>query len=50
LIRDSLSQTMPMVIETEEENERMLAVLEKLMDKGETYHLKRRSFLSCLPG
>jgi HTH-type transcriptional regulator / antitoxin HigA len=30
-----LSQTMPVVIETEEENERMLAVVEKLMDKGE---------------
>ncbi len=30
-----LSQTMPMVIETEQENERMLAVVEKLMDKGE---------------
>jgi HTH-type transcriptional regulator/antitoxin HigA len=30
-----LSQTMPMVIETEEENERMLAVVEKLMNKGE---------------
>ena len=30
-----LSQTMPVVIETEEENERMLAVVERLMDKGE---------------
>src|SRR6266550_6025905 len=30
-----LSQTMPVVIESEEENERMLAVVEKLMDKGE---------------
>lgn len=30
-----LSQTMPMVIESEEENDRMLAVVEKLMDKGE---------------
>ena len=30
-----LSQTMPVVIETEEENERMLAVVEKLMEKGE---------------
>ena len=28
-----LSQTMPMVIESEEENERMLSVVEKLMDK-----------------
>jgi HTH-type transcriptional regulator/antitoxin HigA len=30
-----LSQTMPVVIESEEENERMLLVVEKLMDKGE---------------
>src|SRR5438128_5833119 len=30
-----LSRTMPVVIETEEENERMLKVIEKLMDKGE---------------
>jgi len=30
-----LSQTMPVVIETEEENERMLAIVEKLMGKGE---------------
>jgi HTH-type transcriptional regulator/antitoxin HigA len=30
-----LSRTMPMVIESEEENERMLAIVEKLMDKGE---------------
>lgn len=30
-----LSQTMPVVIESEEENERMLAVVEKLMEKGE---------------
>jgi HTH-type transcriptional regulator/antitoxin HigA len=33
--RRLLSRTMPVVIETEEENERMLAVVEKLMDKGE---------------
>jgi HTH-type transcriptional regulator/antitoxin HigA len=30
-----LSRTLPMVIETEEENERMLAALERLMAKGE---------------
>ena len=30
-----LSQTMPVVIESEEENERMLAVVAKLVDKGE---------------
>jgi HTH-type transcriptional regulator / antitoxin HigA len=30
-----LSQTMPVVIETDEENERMLAIVEKLMEKGE---------------
>jgi len=33
--RRLLSQTMPVVIETEKENERMLAIVEKLMDKGE---------------
>lgn len=33
--RRLLSRTMPVVIETEKENERMLAVVEKLMDKGE---------------
>ena len=30
-----LFQTMPVVIETEKENERMLSVVEKLMEKGE---------------
>jgi HTH-type transcriptional regulator / antitoxin HigA len=30
-----LSRTMPVLIESEEENERMLAVVKKLMDKGE---------------
>jgi HTH-type transcriptional regulator/antitoxin HigA len=30
-----LSKTMPVVIETEQENERMLTVVEKLMEKGE---------------
>jgi HTH-type transcriptional regulator/antitoxin HigA len=30
-----LSKAMPMIIETEEENERMLAEVEKLFDKGE---------------
>jgi len=34
--RRLLSRTMPVVIETEKENERMLAVVEKLMDKGES--------------
>lgn len=33
--RRLLSRTMPVVIETEKENERMLAVVEELMDKGE---------------
>ena len=33
--RRLLSRTMPVLIESEEENERMLAVVEKLMDKGE---------------
>jgi HTH-type transcriptional regulator / antitoxin HigA len=31
-----LSRTMPVVIETEEENERMLRVVEKLMERGES--------------
>jgi len=30
-----LTKTMPVVIETEEENERMLAIVAKLMEKGE---------------
>lgn len=30
-----LSQTMPVIIESEEENERMLAIVAKLIDKGE---------------
>jgi len=34
--RRLLSRPMPVVIETESENERMLAVVEKLMDKGES--------------
>ncbi len=33
--RRLLSRTMPVVIETEEENERMLAAVERLMKKGE---------------
>jgi HTH-type transcriptional regulator / antitoxin HigA len=33
--RRLLSRTMPVVIETEEENARMLAIVEKLMNKGE---------------
>lgn len=30
-----LSKTMPVIIETEQENERMLGIVEKLMEKGE---------------
>jgi HTH-type transcriptional regulator/antitoxin HigA len=30
-----LSQTMPVVIETEQENDRVLAIVERLMEKGE---------------
>ena len=33
--RRLLPRTRPVVIESEEENERMLAIVEKLMDKGE---------------
>ena len=39
-----LSQTMPVIIETEEENERMLKVIEKLMDKVKIYVPKKTSF------
>jgi len=36
---------MPVVIESEQENERMLAVVEKLMDKGENLSLEEEKLL-----
>lgn len=43
--RRLLSRTMPVVIETEEENERMLAIVEKLMEKGENLSLEEDKLL-----
>ncbi len=43
-----LSQTMPVIIETEEENERMLRVIEKLMDKGENLSPEEEKLLKLL--
>ena len=43
-----LSQTMPVVIETEEENERMLKIIEKLMDKGENLTPEEEKLLKLL--
>jgi HTH-type transcriptional regulator/antitoxin HigA len=43
-----LSQAMPVVIESEEENERMLAVVEKLMDKGEDLSAEEEKLLKLL--
>jgi len=39
---------MPVVIETEEENERMLAIVEKLMDKGENLSPEEDKLLKLL--
>lgn len=46
--RKLLSQVMPVAIETEEENERMLAVVEKLMDKGEDISVEEDALLRLL--
>ena len=46
--RRLLSQVMPVAIETEEENERMLAVVEKLMDKGEDISAEEEALLRLL--
>lgn len=43
-----LSQTMPVIIETESENERMLKVIEKLMDKGENLSPEEEKLLKLL--
>jgi HTH-type transcriptional regulator / antitoxin HigA len=46
--RRLLSQTMPVIIETETENERMLKVIEKLMDKGEGLSPEEEKVLKLL--
>lgn len=43
-----LSKAMPVIIETEEENERMLAVVEKLMEKGEAISPEEEKLLKLL--
>jgi HTH-type transcriptional regulator/antitoxin HigA len=46
--RRLLSRTMPVVIETEEENARMLAAVEKLMQKGEKLSAEEEKLLKLL--
>src|SRR6185369_5740977 len=46
--RRLLSRTMPVVIETEEENARMLALVERLMKKGENLSLEEEKLLKLL--
>jgi HTH-type transcriptional regulator/antitoxin HigA len=46
--RRLLSRTMPAVIETEEENARMLAIVEKLMKKGEDLSVEEEKLLKLL--
>jgi HTH-type transcriptional regulator/antitoxin HigA len=46
--RRLLSRTMPVIIETEAENERMLKVIEKLMDKGEGLSPEEEKLLKLL--
>jgi HTH-type transcriptional regulator/antitoxin HigA len=46
--RKLLSRTMPVVIETEEENARMLSIVEKLMDKGEKLSPEEEKLLSLV--
>lgn len=46
--RKLLSQVMPVAIETEEENERLLAVVQKLMDKGEDISAEEDALLRLL--
>jgi HTH-type transcriptional regulator/antitoxin HigA len=43
-----LSRAMPVIIETEEENERMLAVVAKLMEKGEAISPEEEKLLKLL--
>jgi HTH-type transcriptional regulator/antitoxin HigA len=46
--RRLLSRTMPVVIETEEENARMLTIVEKLMAKGENLSAEEEKLLKLL--
>jgi HTH-type transcriptional regulator/antitoxin HigA len=46
--RRLLSKAMPMVIESEKENDRMLAFVEKLMEKGEDISPEEGKLLSLL--
>jgi HTH-type transcriptional regulator/antitoxin HigA len=46
--RKLLSRTMPVVIETEEENERMLSAVENLMKKGEDLSAEEEKLLKLL--
>ena len=46
--RRLLSRTMPVVIETEEENARMLTMVEKLMKKGENLSAEEEKLLKLL--
>jgi HTH-type transcriptional regulator / antitoxin HigA len=43
-----LSRTMPVIIETEAENERMLKLIEKLMEKGENLSPEEEKLLKLL--
>lgn len=43
-----LAQTLPVVIETEAENERMLAKVEKLIDKGEKLNAEEQALLRLM--
>lgn len=46
--RRLLSRTLPVVIETEEENERLLTIVEKLMRKGEDLSAEEDKLLKLL--
>ena len=46
--RQLLSQTMPVVIETEEESARMLTTVEKLMENGENLSAEEEKLLKLL--
>ena len=46
--RRLLTTTMPAVIETEEENERVLSIVEKLMQKGENLTAEEEKLLKLL--
>ena len=46
--RRLLSRSMPVVIETEEENARILSIVEKLMHKGENLSAEEEKLLKLL--